>query len=302
MIQISQRRVAMALMCIGRISRELGDLRGAITTCEEVVDRFGDSNTPELQIWAAMALTSIGAFTRELGDLPGAIAVLEQVVERFGESEKIDFHLWVAIALTEMGRAKRDLGDPAGGIEMWEEVVERYGDSDKVDLQQWVGVGLVNKGMRQAEMGRAVDALHVCDELERRILALPDSEDSRLNWGMLCVRALALMVQKKGDAALQAFRCAYARFAHSNETSMREMLHIVPYLVAVGAPERDLVAILTSDPAKSRALAPLIVALRERQGETVRAPAEVREVAADVREKIDDRVRSWADATAVSSP
>ncbi len=70
------------------------------------------------------------------------------------------------------------------------------------------------------------------------------------------------------------------------------MLRLVPNLVAAGAEERELVAILLSDPAKSAALAPLVVALRERQGETVRAPAEVREVAGDVRERIEERVEA----------
>ena len=56
---------------------------------------------------------------------------------------------------------------------------------------------------------------------------------------------------------------------------MHEMLWLVSDLVAAGASAHELVEILTSDEAKSGALAPLIVALRQRAGETVRAPAEV---------------------------
>lgn len=197
-------------------------------------------------------------------------------------------------------RETSELGDPEGAIAAWDRMVGRNSDSDASELRNLVIGALINKGMFKAELGRADEALHVCDELESRTDSLPESEDSRHIWGVMCVRALALMVEKKGDAALQAFRCAYARFAHDNETSMREMLHVVPYLVAAGASERDLVDILSSDSEKSAALTPLIVALRERQGETVRAPAEVREVAADVRKQIEDRVTSWADAAADS--
>ena len=100
---------------------------------------------------------------------------------------------------------------------------------------------------------------------------------------------------------MEAFRSAYAAFAHNNEISMREMLQDCSNLVAAGAEERELVAILLSDPAKSAALVPLVVALRERQGETVRAPAEVREVAADVRERIEERVKCWEETTADSA-
>ena len=58
-------------------------------------------------------------------------------------------------------------------------------------------------------------------------------------------------------------------------------------LVAAGVPEREIIAILGSEPQKKAAVAPLVIALRQRDGETVRAPAEMLEVAADVRELID---------------
>ena len=58
-------------------------------------------------------------------------------------------------------------------------------------------------------------------------------------------------------------------------------------LVAAGVPEREIIAILGSEPQKKAAVAPLVIFLRQRDGETVRAPAEMLEVAADVRELID---------------
>jgi hypothetical protein len=68
---------------------------------------------------------------------------------------------------------------------------------------------------------------------------------------------------------------------------MRVMQAGVPAMIAAGAPERDLLEILSSDKKISGALAPLVIALRQRTGETVRAPAEVLEVAADIRQQIE---------------
>ena len=289
--------VALALIDKGRAKKEQGDPVGAIDTWEEVVHRYGETDVSDVQSWVALALIDKGRVKKEQGDLDAATAAFEEVMERFGDSDVSDLQQRVALALIEKGRAKKEQGDLEGAVAMWQEVVERYGDSDVSDLQQWVAVALVNEGMRQAEMGRAVEALHVCEELERRIGALPETGDGRLRWQVLCVRALALMVQRKNGAAMEAFRFAYAAFAHNNEISMREMLQVVSNLVAAGAEERELVAILLSDPAKSAALVPLVVALRERQGETVRAPAEVREVAGDVRERIEEREKRWAEAT-----
>ena len=63
---------------------------------------------------------------------------------------------------------------------------------------------------------------------------------------------------------------------------MAEMLGRVIDLVATGASERALVEILSSDEQKSAALAPLVAALRQRTGETIREPAVLVEVAMDI--------------------
>ena len=62
---------------------------------------------------------------------------------------------------------------------------------------------------------------------------------------------------------------------------------------------------LSSDTVKAETLFPLIVALREYEtGETERAPEEVREVAADVIKRIEQRIEASAlqEGSAVSLP
>ena len=86
--------------------------------------------------------------------------------------------------------------------------------------------------------------------------------------------------------AVDALRSAYAAFLPGDAVMLHEMLRLVPGLVTSGTATRELVAILSSDGAKAAALAPLVVALREYAGEQVRAPEEVRKVAADVRKRI----------------
>ncbi len=95
-------------------------------------------------------------------------------------------------------------------------------------------------------------------------------------------------------ATMDAFRSAYAAFLPNNEITMHEILRLVPNLIATGVSARDLVEILASDKAKSEALVPLIVALRQHTGEVVRAPVEVLEVAADIRERIEARAAQSA--------
>ena len=294
--------VALAINDLGRAKRDTGDPIGAVEAWREVVQRYGDTDRLDVQWWVALAMIDIGRAKKHLGDTGGASAAWDEVVSRFGDSNESALQQRVALALIEKGRARKELGDLEGAIAIWDEVVERYGERNESDIQRWVIRALTNKGMRQAEMSRGDEALNVCEEIERRIEILPERRDTRIQWAVQCVRALALMVQNKKEAAIEAFHSAYAYFMHDDEISLREMLQTVSNLVAAGASERDLVDILSSDPEKSAALTPLIVALRERQGETVRAPAEVREVAADVREQIDERVKRWADTAANSPP
>ena len=79
-------------------------------------------------------------------------------------------------------------------------------------------------------------------------------------------------------------------FLLNEDAMVREMLGHVPNLIAAGAYESDLVEVLSSDKEKSDALVPLIIALRQRTGEMVRAPVEVLEVAADILKRIEARV------------
>ena len=144
--------------------------------------------------------------------------------------------------------------------------------------------------MRQIEMGRAEEALNTCGELELRLGALTENEKNVFTWRATCMRALALLVQERYQDAMDIFCSAYNVFVPSNETMMYEMQRIVPELIATGASAHDLVEILSSNKAKSGTLAPLIVALRQHIGEEVRAPIEVLEVAADIRERIEARV------------
>ena len=141
----------------------------------------------------------------------------------------------------------------------------------------------------------AEEALHTCEELEQRLATSTGIEKAVFEWQVRCIRTKALLVQKNSRAAMEAFRSAYAVFAPDNRMMLGGMIRFVPDLIATGASVSDLIEILSSDKAKSNALEPLNVALREyHTGEEVRAPEEVREVAADIIEQIEQRIEARA--------
>lgn len=88
-------------------------------------------------------------------------------------------------------------------------------------------------------------------------------------------------------------RSVCATFVVDNAPMLREMLARVPTLIAAGAAAHDVVKILSADRKTADAVAPLIVALRQMAGESVRASTEVLEVAADVKKRIEEARTAW---------
>ena len=245
------------------------------------------------QLWSEArdsAVVHAGIARAQQKDAEAALAAYDEVIRRCGQSEASETNVWIATALLNRGSTQGGLGDFEGEIASYQELIARYGSSDTPETRMQVAIALTCKGARLAHLGRTEEALHVCEELEGRIGTLAENERIWSQWQVPSVRALALMIQQKRPAALAAFRSAYAVFPLNDTVVLNEMLKLVLNLIAAGASEHDLVEILTSDDTKSDALAPMIVALRQRDGETVRAPAEVLEVAADVRKRIEEAI------------
>ena len=279
-----QEQVATALVNKGLTRGQLGDADAAIAVYDEVVERFGDSDAPELQEQVAKALFNKGVTRGQLGDADAAIAVYDEVVERFGDSDAPELQEQVAMALVNKGVRRGQLGETEAEIAVYDEVVKRFGDSDAPELQEQVATALVNKGEVQIDLHRMKEALNTSKELERKYGALTDDNAITFEWRAKWIKMKVFLAQGKRSDSMEMFRSIYASFVPGNKAMVRQMLD----LIAVEALERDLVDILSSDRKKSDALEPFIVALRQRIGETVRAPIEVLEIAQDIRQRIEE--------------
>ena len=296
-----QVHVAEALVNKGATEGPLGDAQAAMAAFDAVAERFGDSDVPELQMQVAKALFNKGVTQVRLGDAEAAMAAFDAVAERFGESDIPQLRVQFAKALVGKGVTQRELlGDPHAAMATFDAVAERFGDSDVPELQVQVVGAFVNKAEAEIRLGRSEGALHTCEEIERRVGALDGIEKGTMERQGRWVRTRALLLLEQPAEAIEVFRSVYA-LSCPGETMMREMLEHIPKLIAAGASERDLVGVLSSETEKTDALIPLVVALRQRAGEVVRASAEVLEIAADVRGKIETTLGS-GDDTSLNKP
>ena len=279
-------RMARVLIHAARARYELEELDLTVSAYEDVIARFDTSDAPDFQFPVALALLKKGDLQVQQGELDLAMSAYEDVIARFNTSDALGIQLMVALALSQKGDLQVQQGELDLAMSAYEDVVARFDTSDVPAIQVLVAWALSQKGMIQIEMGRMKEALLISEELEGRLGALADDEKVVFVWRARYVQALALLLRNRQWMAMDVFQSAYAVFVPDNETMMYEMLQLVPDLIANGAPARDLVDILLSM-GKSDALEPLIVALRQRTGEVVRAPVEVLEVARDINRRIE---------------
>ena len=167
--------------------KKLSDMASAVLAYEEVVERFGASEDPNLQWRVATALTDKGDAFRQLDDPASAVLAYEEVVERFGASEDSVLRQLVVTALDFKGDAFRQLGDMASAVLAYEEVVERFGASEDPDLQKWVATALTDKGHAFQQLDDPASAVSAYEEVVERFGA---SED--INLRLLVATALDL--------------------------------------------------------------------------------------------------------------
>ncbi len=280
---------AAALQDKGNAQAKLGDFEAAFATYEEVVKRFSETSEPNIQCRVINVLLDKSNLLIELGDFEGVIGPSDEILKLFGDINTPKIQEGVAGALVYKGIAREKLGDFMGAIMAYDEVVKRLHNNNAPEIQRWVVLALCEKSKNQAQAGRADDALHTCGKLERRLGIVHHKAKNRFEWRVMCVKTKALFLKGNLQEAMDEFGSKYAALTANNEITLHEMLWLVPDLVTLGASADELVKILASDEEKSRALAPLIVALRQYTGEKVRAPAEVLEVAADILKNIEEK-------------
>ena len=282
-----QKIVAYALMIAADAQQRLGSFEAAISLLDNVKEHIEKSETLEIQIPVAEPMVVKANIVRTFKkDDEGALTIYNEAIERFGDSDISETREIISGALMGQAFAQAGLGDFEGEIESYNRVIERADGSDAAEEK--ASAALTLKALRLAEIGRTEEALIASDELERRFGTLREVQGTWVAWMGMVARAIALTVRQDATA-IDTFRMAYARFPTGNEIATRLMIRVVLNLIAVGARESELAEILASDIAKSRSIAPLVVALRQRVGEIVRAPPEVLEVAADIRKILEEK-------------
>ena len=285
-----QQLVAAALLLTAETKKKLGEHETAASLLDNILDRYRGEEAAELRKIIAKALVEKAFIARMwLGDYETAFTALDEVIGRFRKTEDPYIKGLVVEAFMNRAFMKGGSDDFEGEIASYDALIGLAGDTGAGDTGTHVVLALSFKSMSLVEIGRMEEAVRTCEELEEKLGKLRGEWKAWLGWQTMAVSAIAMMARRETAAAVDAFRSACALCPAGDQVTVGCMVRLAINFIAAGASERDLVEILSRDPGKARALEPLIVALRQRTGEAVRAPAEMLEVAADIRKIIEDK-------------
>ena len=140
------------------------------------------------------------------------------------------------------------------------------------------------------------DALESFDELDDQFGDMVDGDGLTWRWKAVWGRVLTYYRAGMDDHGREELRALYAMFDNGQEAALSDLHRLIVDLAAAGVSPDGLADELAADRDKSQALWPLVVALRRRAGQPVRAPVEVMDVADDISRQIEELTAQLASA------
>ena len=193
----------------------LNEPEAELAIYDELVERFGSGEAPELQGHVAIVLLRKGITQEQLGEDRAAIATFDEMFERFGNSNAVELQKWVAKAQVSKGGALERLGNSEAAIAIYDEVVERFGDNEALQIEMEVARALVRKGIAQKQLSDNKAAVATFDEMIKRFENSSAQELHDWVAEALVTRGLVLEQLGESAAAIATYDEAVERYGGS---------------------------------------------------------------------------------------
>ena len=145
-----------------------GRAEDALVVCEEIVRRFGESDTPAVLARVAAILAGKGGILGILNRKEEALVTCDEVVRLFGQSDVLAVPESVAMALYTKGSLLDSIAHSEQALVAYEDLLLRFEQSEDPAVLEWVAKVLVNKGTIFNKLNRSEDALAIYEEAMRR--------------------------------------------------------------------------------------------------------------------------------------
>ena len=287
--------VVIALVSKGTILMLLDRAEDAILATDEAVDRFGATDSRQLDPVVATALFNRAKTLDEMGRAEDALVAYDELQSRFGPSESVD--ILVDVANGQVNKAETLIR-----LQRWDEALEacegvsvRFGNHASPRLLRPAWRAGIIMSMVLSAQGRTREHLSACQELLNRL----DRYDERVLAGEVADHdAEAVLTLRLMTHAIRAITWIEEGNLADATADVREILRTLRRLSAVpaGTIETlmvasfalgvDRMASLIRESPSADHLLPLTTALEWEMGEKPRVAIEIEEVARDMRREL----------------
>ena len=201
-----------------------GHVPEALTVWDELVRRFGDSDSqPELE-YVAIALINKGIALGTMNRANDALAAWQEVVNRFECSDGEILQSTVARALVSSGAMLGSLNRPEDALAICDGVLDRFGTTNSPAILAEVINALACKATVSAHLNRPAEALATWDEVVQRFESSDEPAIQRQVASALLAKGDFLSSSNRLEEALDAWDEVAQRFASSDVTSIRHVV------------------------------------------------------------------------------
>lgn len=292
----SENDETLAIVLASRLNRaslhvESGHRQKALDCLMEIISRHGRDDRPFVVRHVAHAMLDIGLLQADVENALGAsLEAWRTLIDKFASFDDpavrhhvVDAYIHIVSVLT-----CHNLAEDA--LKICKEAIEYIEDDDEFEIRtRGIQMLLVMGWIQRDHLGCIDDALASYDALDRRFGDIVGLGGLPWRWHTGRERVLTYYEARMTDHWREMLRGLYATLDSGLGTMLADLHDLVVQLAASDGPSDVLAAELLADPERAQALWPLIVALRRRAGESVRAPVEVMEIADDILKEIEER-------------
>ena len=198
------------------------DLEQALSVYDQLIQRFGSSQTPELQEQVAKALFNKGIALKQLEGPEQALKVYDQLIQHFENNSTPAIQAQVAKALLNKGVTLGRLEDPEQELKIYDQLIQRFASSEAPELQEPVANALFNKGNTLRQLEGPEQALKVYEQLIQRFASSEASEVQEQVAKALINKGVTLGQLEGPEQALSVYDQLIQRFGNSQTPELQE--------------------------------------------------------------------------------
>jgi len=170
----TRKQVAMALCNKGIALRKQSKYEEAIALFDDIIQRFGDDQSPDVREVVAKALGNKSYILAEQRKFEKAFVGYDEALRRLGDDDSPSAREFIARVLYNKCYILEQQSKDEEAITLFDNIIQRFGDDQSPDVREVAASALLHKGYNFRRQGKVEEEIAAYDEIVRRF----DSDES----------------------------------------------------------------------------------------------------------------------------